>query len=201
MNPQFSQPGGSVSKDVNKQSIARVYGVKMSEVAYLKAGLLLDSYKVLYDKTTQTCWQRGNATGTTITWQVSGSSLNLVTTAGSFELRLLNILANLDSDEGADLVVSKKPYTGTVRRKVSEMLAETISPWDFGCVSDAVFDPTTQRLIDGTDNTSNLQRMLAEAHYHGVPIDLPLNGRFASKSLYLHYDAVKTRTGLAAQVA
>lgn len=97
----------------------------------------------------------------------------------------------LASDGGADLVESKKPYTGTVRRKTSKMLAETISPWDFGCVSDAVFNPATQRLVDGTDNTSNLQRMLAEAHYHGVPIDLPLNGRFASKSLYLHYDAVK----------
>lgn len=97
----------------------------------------------------------------------------------------------LASDDGADLVESKKPYTGTVRRKASKMLAETISPWDFGCVSDAVFDPGTQRLIDGTDNTSNLQRMLAEAHYHGVVVDLPLNGRFASKSLYLHYDAVK----------
>ncbi|MDQ5185018.1 hypothetical protein RCE24_28760 [Klebsiella variicola subsp. variicola] len=98
---------------------------------------------------------------------------------------------NLGSDEGLDLVSGKKPYVGTVRRKISEMISETISPWDFGCKSDAVFDPVTQRLIDGTDNTSNLQRMLCEAHHHGVIIDLPFNGRFASKSLYLHYDSEK----------
>ncbi|QEG07928.1 hypothetical protein CPT_Magnus_049 [Klebsiella phage Magnus] len=100
MNPQFSQAGGSVSKDVNKQSIARVYGVKMSEVAYLKAGLVLNGYKVLFDKTTQTCWKSGNATGTSISWQVSGSSLNLVTTTGSYVLPLFDILANLGSGEG-----------------------------------------------------------------------------------------------------
>ncbi|MBM7001982.1 hypothetical protein [Klebsiella pneumoniae] len=98
---------------------------------------------------------------------------------------------NLGSDEGADLVAGKKPYTGTMRRKVAEMLSETISPWDFGCKPDAVFDPVTQRLIDGTDNTANLQRMFSEAHYHGVEINLPFSGKFASKSLYLHYDPVK----------
>ncbi|WP_345761014.1 hypothetical protein [Klebsiella pneumoniae] len=98
---------------------------------------------------------------------------------------------NLGSDEGADLVAGKKPYTGTMRRKVAEMLSETISPWDFGCKPDAVFDPVTQRLIDGTDNTANLQRMFSEAHYHGVEINLPFSGKFASKSLYLHYDPIK----------
>ncbi|WP_255985157.1 hypothetical protein, partial [Klebsiella pneumoniae] len=66
-----------------------------------------------------------------------------------------------------------------------------ISPWDFGCKSDAVFDPVTQRLVDGTDNTTALQRMLCEAHHHGVEISLPMNGKFASRSLYMHYDAVK----------
>ncbi|HBQ2250552.1 TPA: hypothetical protein L7O74_005663, partial [Klebsiella pneumoniae] len=90
-----------------------------------------------------------------------------------------------------DLVSGKKPYVGTVRRKISEMISETISPWDFGCKSDAVFDPVMQRLIDGTDNTANLRRMFSEAHYHGVDIILPFSGKFASKSLYLHYDPVK----------
>ncbi|HFL5716168.1 TPA: hypothetical protein ACG4LH_002330, partial [Klebsiella pneumoniae] len=98
---------------------------------------------------------------------------------------------NLGSDEGADLVSGKKPYTGTVRRKIAEMLSETISPWDFNCKPDAVFDPVTQRLIDGTDNTAELQRMFSEAHYHGVDIILPFSGKFASKSLYLHYDPIK----------
>lgn len=100
MNPQFSQPGGSVSKDVNKQSIARVFGVKMSEVAYLKAGLLVDSYKVLYDKTTQTCWFRGSATGTPTSWEIAEDTLTLVTSAGTFNLRNADLRSNLGSDVG-----------------------------------------------------------------------------------------------------
>lgn len=99
--------------------------------------------------------------------------------------------SNLGSDEGADLVSWKKKYRGAVRRPIAEMLDEIISPWDFNCKPDAVFDPVTQRLIDGTDNTANLQRMFSEAHYHGVDIILPFSGKFASKSLYLHYDPVK----------
>ncbi|MFV2080207.1 hypothetical protein ACNJTU_30370, partial [Klebsiella pneumoniae] len=78
-----------------------------------------------------------------------------------------------------------------VRRPIAEMLDEIISPWDFNCKPDAVFDPVTQRLIDGTDNTAELQRMFSEAHYHGVDIILPFSGKFASKSLYLHYDPIK----------
>lgn len=100
MNPQFSQAGGSVSKDVNKQSIARVFGVKMSEVAYLKAGLLVDSYKVLYDKTTQTCWFRGSATGTPTSWEIAEDTLTLVTSAGTFNLRNADLRSNLGSDVG-----------------------------------------------------------------------------------------------------
>nr|CAK6598770.1 tail spike protein [Klebsiella phage vB_Ko_K5lambda5] len=88
MNPQFSQPGGSVSKDVNKQSIARVFGVKMSEVAYLKAGLVVDSYKVLYDKTTQTCWDVQNSTGSVISWTTTPDTCVLVTSTGTFSLSL-----------------------------------------------------------------------------------------------------------------
>ncbi|HBQ8069575.1 TPA: hypothetical protein L8S72_002105, partial [Klebsiella pneumoniae] len=99
--------------------------------------------------------------------------------------------SNLGSDEGADLVSWKKKYRGAVRRPIAEMLDEIISPWDFNCKPDAVFDPVTQRLIDGTDNTANLQRMFSEAHYHGVDIILPFSGKFASKSLYLHYDPIK----------
>ncbi|MCB7637584.1 hypothetical protein KAF70_22655 [Klebsiella pneumoniae] len=98
---------------------------------------------------------------------------------------------NLGSDEGAKKVWHKKKYRGAVRRPIAEMLDEIISPWDFNCKPDAVFDPVTQRLIDGTDNTANLQRMFSEAHYHGVDIILPFSGKFASRSLYLHYDPVK----------
>ncbi|HCJ1930663.1 TPA: hypothetical protein NQQ73_004673, partial [Klebsiella pneumoniae] len=101
------------------------------------------------------------------------------------------IRKDLGSDEGAKKVWHKKKYRGAVRRPIAEMLDEIISPWDFNCKPDAVFDPVTQRLIDGTDNTAELQRMFSEAHYHGVDIILPFSGKFASKSLYLHYDPIK----------
>lgn len=100
MNPQFSQPGGSVSKDVNKQSIARVYGVKMSEVAYLKAGLLVNSYKVLYDKTTQTCWYRGVATGTVVSWLIENQTSSVTTDNGVFLLNIADILKNIGGVDG-----------------------------------------------------------------------------------------------------
>ena len=113
MNPQFSQPGGSVSKDVNKQSIARVFSVKVSEVAYLKAGLLVDSYKVLYDKTTQTCWYRGNATGTPSSWTITNGVMVLVTSAGTFNLSLADLRRNLGSDKipGGGLVMLSQKVT------------------------------------------------------------------------------------------
>lgn len=107
MNPQFSQAGGSVSKDVNKQSIARVFGVKMSEVAYLKAGLVVDSYKVLYDKATQTCWYRGTATGTPISWNITSEILSLTTNTGTYNClpaSLRKELASGSVGKGADMI-------------------------------------------------------------------------------------------------
>lgn len=53
MKPQFSQPKGSVSKETNKDSIARKFGCKKSEVLYAKPGSTLTGYKVIYDKVTQ----------------------------------------------------------------------------------------------------------------------------------------------------
>ncbi|AFO10353.1 tail fiber protein [Escherichia phage ECML-4] len=53
MNPQFAQPKGSTSKESNKDSIARKFGCKKSEVVYAKSGQSLSGYKVIYDKETQ----------------------------------------------------------------------------------------------------------------------------------------------------
>ncbi|MFV2079306.1 hypothetical protein ACNJTU_25410, partial [Klebsiella pneumoniae] len=51
------------------------------------------------------------------------------------------IRKDLGSDEGAKKVWHKKKYRGAVRRPIAEMLDEIISPWDFNCKPDAVFDP------------------------------------------------------------
>lgn len=132
MNPQFSQPGGSVSKDVNKQSIARVFGVKMSEVAYLKVGLIVDGYKILYDKLTQTCWYRGTAIGSVTSWLISGGALNLVTSAGTTTLILARSgdtvredLSDPSSGKGGEMVVIPKGRAKEIpARSVTDMMLD-----------------------------------------------------------------------------
>lgn len=51
--PRLAQPFGSTSIEVNKQSIARNFGVKQSEVIYFSVGAVLTGYKVIYDKAEQ----------------------------------------------------------------------------------------------------------------------------------------------------
>lgn len=82
MRSRFSQPIGNVSKEPNKQTIARIYGVKQSEVSYLKAGLMLTGVKVLYDQSTQLTYTCPPSTSTVVSW--SGPQLN--TTDGTLHL-------------------------------------------------------------------------------------------------------------------
>ena len=95
MNPQFTQPKGPVSKETNKETIARVYGTKKAEVAYLVSGSPVDGYKVLYDKTTQTCWFNTTATGNATSWGISGTSMNLITSTGTFVLLAAKVVTSI----------------------------------------------------------------------------------------------------------
>lgn len=90
MNPQFSQPGGSVSKETNKESIARKFGCKKSDVVYAKAGQTLTGYKVIYDKVSQRSYALPSniASGTTITSLVDGV---LVHSGGTVDLGALAV--------------------------------------------------------------------------------------------------------------
>lgn len=67
MNKMFTQPTGPVAKQVNKQAIARKFGVKQSEVVYFSVGVDLGGYKVIYDKETQRAYSlpAGIPAGTT----------------------------------------------------------------------------------------------------------------------------------------
>lgn len=86
MISQFNQPRGSTSIEVNKQSIARNFGVKEDEVIYFTAGIDLSGFKVIYDESTQRAYSlpSGIVSGTT------AISLNeqavLVHSAGSVDL-------------------------------------------------------------------------------------------------------------------
>lgn len=86
MNKLFTQPSGPVAKGTNKEAIARIFGLKKSQVGYLSRNNPIDSYVILFDKETQTCWYRGTATGTPISWTVTNKLLNLTTTNGSYVL-------------------------------------------------------------------------------------------------------------------
>lgn len=91
MNPQFTQPAGSVSKETNKDSIARKFGCKKSEVVYAKTGQALTGYKVIYDKVTQRSYALPSniPAGATITSLTDGI---LVHSAGNFDLGALAVL-------------------------------------------------------------------------------------------------------------
>lgn len=91
MNPQFSQPKGSVSKETNKDSIARKFGCKKSEVLYAKAGAVLTGYKVIYDKVTQRSYALPSnlPAGATITSLTDGI---LVHNTGTVDLGALAVL-------------------------------------------------------------------------------------------------------------
>lgn len=83
---QVTQPKGMVSKETNKEAIARVFGLKKRQVGYLSTSAAVDSYTILYDEDTQTCWYRGTATGTPVSWTVTNKLLNLTTSNGSYVL-------------------------------------------------------------------------------------------------------------------
>nr|DAH87420.1 MAG TPA: tailspike protein [Caudoviricetes sp.] len=104
MNKMFTQPTGPVTKQTNKQAIARYCGIKQSEVGYLGKTTPVGLYKVLYDADTQTIWFKGEASGTPISWVVSNNSLALVTSDGEFNLKSADLRQNLGSDKGTSLV-------------------------------------------------------------------------------------------------
>lgn len=86
MNKMFTQPTGSVAKQTNKQSIARHFGVKQSEVVYFSVGAPLTGYKVIYDKESQRAYSlpADIAPGTTAV-SLSTNAV-LVHSAGSVDL-------------------------------------------------------------------------------------------------------------------
>lgn len=90
MNPQFSQPKGSVSKETNKEAIARRFGCKKSEVVYAKPGQSLSGYKVIYDKATERAYALpANLGAVTITSITDGV---LTHSSGTVDLGALAVL-------------------------------------------------------------------------------------------------------------
>lgn len=121
MNKEFTQPTGSTAKKVNKQSIARVYSVKTSDVAYLSKDSKVDGYSILYDPLTQTTWVNQSATGTPNSWTVIGDTLQLTTEVNSFILNKANVNANIISN-GASIIVL--PQGGVIKDAIPYVTPE-----------------------------------------------------------------------------
>lgn len=92
MNEMFSQGGnGSTGILTNKQAIARHFGVKQSEIVYFSVGVLLDGYKVIYDKTTQRAYSLPSNLGSEVTAVSLSTAGVLVHSAGSTDLGALAV--------------------------------------------------------------------------------------------------------------
>lgn len=91
MSNNLIQPKGSVSKETNIQSIARITGSKIEEVKYLEDDLDVTGLKYLYDSSTETVWKlNGDETGTVDSWIVQDDVMQLLTSNETYNLKLAN---------------------------------------------------------------------------------------------------------------
>ncbi len=134
MNPQFSQPKGAVSKETNKDSIARKFGCKRSEVLYAKTGASLTGYKVIYDKVSQRSYAMpfNLPAGATVTSLIDGV---LVHSAGTIDLGALAVLRE-------EFVVLTEDFTSgfTIRVK-NEVVSDGTSLYRWGGSLPKTVDP------------------------------------------------------------
>lgn len=89
MESQFRQPKQVINVEVNKQSIARNFGIGDNEVCYAKPGQPLTGYKAIYDKATQRAYYLPTGlTGTVVSMSIAGV---LTHSAGTVDLGALAV--------------------------------------------------------------------------------------------------------------
>lgn len=92
MSSRLTQPKGSVSKEINKQSIARLTNSKLTEIDYLKNGLSIDSLKYVYDEITETIF-KVNGTGFIQSWSLENDNIiSVITNTGTYFFTKFGIL-------------------------------------------------------------------------------------------------------------
>lgn len=101
---KLTQPKGSVSKETNKQSIARITGVKHEDVAYIEHNLNVGGLKYLYDESTETIWTlTGNESGTVDSWFVQGENTMIITTSiQTYTIKIFEYVGTLSQNLGSD---------------------------------------------------------------------------------------------------
>lgn len=143
MNKMFTQPTGPVAKQTNKQAIARLLSLKQSDVGYLSTVLPINGYKVLFDPVSQKSWNIGSATGTPLTWSVSGSVLTLATDTGVYTLALALIPADLVGYS----VTGMSGY-----RTAQDSLSDFVNLHDYHLDSDSTWDAAFTRAFAVSTN-------------------------------------------------
>lgn len=198
MSTNLIQPKGSVSKETNKQSIARTTGVKQDEVAYLENNLDLSGLKYLYDESTETVWQlTGIESGIVDSWIIQDEIMQLMTNNLTYELYKFNLSWIKDTivyvSSVSELELIDK-IDGTVVKTKSYYVNETkgggfyvydstkstindgiyiINGWVRKFVSNIITasDAGIKESLTSSDATTRLNALFAGA-YNGVKIDL-----------------------------
>jgi hypothetical protein len=124
MESQFRQPKQIVNVEVNKQSIARNFGIGDNEVCYAKPGQPLTGYKAIYDKTYQRAYSLPTGlTGTVVAITQSGV---LTSTSGTVDLGALAVV------RGEFVTLQGSFTTGATVNAKNEVLLDgtTMYRWD-----------------------------------------------------------------------
>lgn len=168
MNKEFTQPTGSTAKKVNKQSIARVFSVKQSEVGYLSTVAPVDDYSLLYDAESQTTWFNQNGQGTPISWVVSGDALTLITTVGTYALAkaaAADKASLADSSGSTSVGWSRKKLSEDITTVASALDARIASIWEYAHV-------ITDKPTPDDPTTWDWQPAFMAAHADNVMVEL-----------------------------
>lgn len=158
---QLTQPKGAVSKETNKEAIARVYGLKKYQVGYITTSEVISTYTILFDPASQTCWYRGTATGTPTSWTISGDILTLVTSAGTFSL---SKASTLDSFKTALSSTTGSTLIGLTQGGTLDETLTWVTPEMYGAVGDGV-----------TNDTVALQTCFSDTLNKGLAVNFQAN--------------------------
>lgn len=184
MNTEFTQPKNVTAVEMNKQSIARVFGLKRSQVAYLKASLTVDdTVEILFDRTTQTCWYVGDATGSVTSWSITDAVCTLVTSTGTFTLDEALVFTKQQlANNGADWINTHLAGSPSIYQTLTNKLSEILSVKDYGAKGDGTTDDTAaiQSLLNKA-----LERYKSTGQRVGVWVP-PGEYRVSKITLYAH---------------
>lgn len=139
----LTQPKGSVAKEITKQTIALLGNTQSTNIEYIKIGLTIDTYNILFEKSTQTIWNSTSALGVVQSWSINSSGMILITSTGTYTLQQVTTTSSLtlSSSTGANGI-------GFLSTTVSKSLTNMLSLGDIGVSRPILgYDSTNDKLI------------------------------------------------------